>query len=345
MAVQQLGKLVYLEPQKVWQNESTEFAPWLQQNLDQLSSTLGIDIQAAELAVRVGSFVADLVGEDAATSRPVVIESQLGRTDHEHLGRLVAYTAGKDGGVIIWVAPRILPEHRRALEWLNHMGQGELACYGVELEVVQIGDSARGANFKAVVAPKHEAPANDRDQRYQTFFQDVLDQLRARRAGITNASRAGCQQHLGIPTGRAGSAFRLAFTDDARFRIELYNHGAPAASNGNGNGSNNGDAGRQVFNHIRTNEATIEQALGVKLAWERPDGHGASHIAWQWDKPVSIMDPPDKLGELKRWSLNSFFKFRDVMAPYLRNLPTRADLVGLPQLEGLEVEEHNADGR
>jgi hypothetical protein len=341
MAVQQLGKLVYLEPQKVWQSESTEFAPWLQQNLDQLSASLGIDIQAAELAVRVGSFVADLVGEDAATSRPVIIESQLGRSDHEHLGRLVAYTAGKEGGVIIWVAPRILPEHRKALEWLNQTCRGDVGCYGVELEVVQIGDSARGANFKAVVAPKHEPPASDRDQRYQNFFQDVLDQLRARRAGITNTSRAGCQQYLGVPSGRAGSAFRLAFTDDARFRIELYNRGALVEVNGNGHG----EAGKQVFNHIRTNESTIEQALGVKLAWERPDGQGISHIAWQWDKPVSIMDPPDKLSELKRWTLNSFFRFRDVMAPYLRNLPTRADLVGLPQLEGLEIEEHNSDGR
>jgi hypothetical protein len=51
MAVQQLGRLVYLDPQKVWQNEANEFTPWLQQNLDQLSFTLGIDIQAAELAM------------------------------------------------------------------------------------------------------------------------------------------------------------------------------------------------------------------------------------------------------------------------------------------------------
>ena len=335
MAVQQLGKLVYLDPQRVWQDETTEFVPWLQQNLDQLSSTLGIDIQGAELAVWVGNFVADLAAEEAASSRPVIIEGQLGRSDHEHLGRLMTYCAGKEGGAIIWVSPRIQPEHRRALEWLNQVTRGDVSCYGVELEVLQIGESARGANFKVVVAPKQEAPANDREQRYQSFFQDLLDQLRARRAGVTNASRAGGQQYLGMPTGQAGAALRLAFTDDSRFRIELYSrHGA---ANGNGNGN------KQVFSHIRANEGTIEQALGTKLVWERPDNHGVSRIAWQWDKPVAITDSPDKLGELKRWSLNSYFRFRDVMAPYLRSLPTRADLVGLPQLEGLEIEEHNAE--
>jgi hypothetical protein len=333
MAVQQLGKLVYLDPQRVWQDETNEFVPWLQQNLEQLSVTLGIDIQGAELAVLVGNFVADLVGEEAGSSRAVIIEGQLSRSDHEHLGRLMTYCGGKEGGVIVWVAPRIQPEHRRALEWLNQVTRGDVACYGVELEVVQIGESARGANFKMVVGPKHEAPANDRERRYQSFFQDVLDQLRARRAGVTNASQAGHQQYLGMPTGQVGSAFRLAFTDDSHFRIELYSrHGAP---NGNGN--------KQVFNHIRANEGTIEQALGTKLVWERPDNHGVSRIAWQWDKPVTITDSPDKLGELKRWALNSYFRFRDVMAPYLRSLPTRADLVGLPQLEGLEIEEHNAE--
>jgi hypothetical protein len=337
MAVQQLGKLVYLDPQRVWQNEANEFTPWLQQNLDQLSSTLGIDIQAAELAVPVGNFVADLVGEEAGSSRHVIIEGQLGRSDHEHLGRLITYAAGKECGMIIWVAPKIQPEHRRALEWLNQVSRGDVACYAVEVEVVQIGDSARGANFKAVVTPKHAPTSSDRDQRYQSFFQELLDQLRARRAGITNANRAGYHQYLGMPSGRAGSAFRMAFTDDARFRIELFCYSA--SSNGNADGN------KTVFGHIRTNEATIEQALGTKLAWERPDSHGIARVAWQWDKPVTIMDPPDKLGELKRWALNSYFRFRDVMAPYLRNMPTRADLVGLPQLEGLEIEEANAEAR
>jgi hypothetical protein len=263
----------------------------------------------------------------------VIIEGQLGPSDHEHLGRLLTFAAGKDCGTLIWIAPKIQPEHRRALEWLNQMTRGDVSCYGVELEVVQIGDSARGTNFKMVAAPKPESPAGDRDQRYQSFFQDLLDQIRARRAGVTNANRAGCQQHLGLPTGRAGSAFRMAFTDDARFRIELYNY----------SGIGNGDSHKTVFDHLRTHEAAIEQALGSKLLWERPDSHGASHVVWQWDKPVSIMDPPDKLIELMRWSLISYFRFHDVMAPYLRNLPTRADLAGLPQLEGLEIEEANTD--
>ncbi|MSQ07276.1 MAG: DUF4268 domain-containing protein [Dehalococcoidia bacterium] len=343
MAVQQLGKLVYLDPQKVWQNEANEFTPWLQQNLEQLSAVLGIDIQAAEVAVRVGNFVADLVGEEAGSSRLVIIEGQLGRSDHEHLGRLMTYAASKDGGVIIWVAPKIQPEHRRALEWLNQISRGDVSCYGVELEVVQNGDSARGANFKTVVAPKYESLNNDRDQRYRSFFQDLLEQLHARRAGVTNANRAGYQQHLGMPTGRAGSAFRLAFSDDARFRIELYSYSG--SINGTGGPGAVGDGGKSVFSHIRTNEAAIVQALGTKLVRERPDSYGISRIVWQWDKPVSITNSPDKLGELKRWALNNYFRFHDVMAPYLRNLPTRAGLVGLPQLEGLEIEEANAEAR
>ncbi|MBM3942066.1 MAG: DUF4268 domain-containing protein [SAR202 cluster bacterium] len=336
MAVQQLGRLVYLEPHKVWQNESTEFIPWIQQNVDQLSAALGIDIQAAELAVRVSNQVADLAGEEAGSGRTVVIESQLGRSDHDQLGRLVTYSAWKEGGVLVWVSPRIQPEHRRAMDWLNQATGGQVSCYGVELEVVQIGDAARGVNYKVVVSPKQDAQPSERDYRYQGFFQDMLDQMKVRRPGVTNVSRAGYSPYLGTPSGRAGSAFRLAFTDEAQFRIELYNH------NGHG-GAGGADFNKQVFNHMRANESAIEKALGSKLLWERPDAQGNSCISWAWDKPVTIMDPPEKLNELKRWSLNGYFRFRDAVSPYLRNLPSRAELVGLPQLEGLEVEESNPE--
>ena len=38
--------------------------------------------------------------------------------------------------------------------------------------------------------------------------------------------------------------------------------------------------------------------------------------------PVTIMDTSDKLEKLKTWAVYNYFKFRDVMSPYLENLPT-----------------------
>ena len=45
----------------------------------------------------VGGCRADIVCRDAATLSPVVIEAQLERSDHSHLGQVVAYAAGHRG--------------------------------------------------------------------------------------------------------------------------------------------------------------------------------------------------------------------------------------------------------
>jgi hypothetical protein len=124
--VEQLGKLVRLDPRTVWPNEPRDFTPWLQQNIDLLSAAIGVDIQLAEREVAVGDFSADLVGEEPGSNRVVIIENQLERTNHDHLGKLLTYAAGKAGGVIIWVAPEIRPEHRNALDWLNNATQGNI---------------------------------------------------------------------------------------------------------------------------------------------------------------------------------------------------------------------------
>jgi hypothetical protein len=38
--VEQLGKLTRLDPRSVWRSESTEFTPWLQNNIELLATAL-----------------------------------------------------------------------------------------------------------------------------------------------------------------------------------------------------------------------------------------------------------------------------------------------------------------
>ena len=229
MMTEQLGKLVRVNPRDVWTNEATNFTPWLRDNIDYLAEAVGIDIQLVESEVAVGDFSVDLVGEEPGQSRPVIIENQLERTNHTHLGQLLTYAAGKGGGVIIWVSPEIRSEHRNALEWLNESTRGNLNFFGVELEVLQIeGSDLKAPNFKVVVAPKSVVPTLARPQAsqpdklgesYQVFFEDLLQQILP-----GNRRKILTRHHVsGIPTGKRGFQYILIFINrQALFRIELY---------------------------------------------------------------------------------------------------------------------------
>ncbi len=62
---------------------------------------MGIFLSAEERGKRVGPFEADLVASDDE-GNVVVIEDQFGRTDHDHLGKLLTHV--RDFGVNVAVS-------------------------------------------------------------------------------------------------------------------------------------------------------------------------------------------------------------------------------------------------
>ena len=88
----ELGKLNRDEDlRSVWPDEPGDFTPWLAENIDLLGEALNMAIQIEGREISVGSFSVDLVGREIGTDRVVIIENQLSRTDHGHLGQLLAY--------------------------------------------------------------------------------------------------------------------------------------------------------------------------------------------------------------------------------------------------------------
>ena len=79
-----------------------------------------------------GGYSLDIFAHDG-NGRPVVIENQLGTTDHPHLGQLLTYTAGFDANVIVWIAKEFTDEHREALDLLNHRTDEDTEFFGVEI--------------------------------------------------------------------------------------------------------------------------------------------------------------------------------------------------------------------
>lgn len=103
-----LGRLTSIDLREVWTSEAGDFTPWLAlpENLAVLGETLDLELELEAQEKAVGPFRADILCRDTASSAWVLIENQLERTDHSHLGQLLTYASGLEAAMIVWIAGR-----------------------------------------------------------------------------------------------------------------------------------------------------------------------------------------------------------------------------------------------
>lgn len=150
-----LGRLEKVDLRELWNGEATDFTPWLsrEENIAELGEAIGIELEVQEQESRVGLFRADILCKDVVTDHFVLIENQLERTDHTHLGQLMTYAAGLDAVTIVWIAKTFAEEHRAALDWLNNITDESINFFGIVIEAFKIGDSLPAPSFNIVSKP------------------------------------------------------------------------------------------------------------------------------------------------------------------------------------------------
>lgn len=155
-----LGKIEKIEDLRtIWKHEATDFSKWLaeEENLQQLSEAIGIDISLEELESSVGDFNVDIYGTEEGTDRKIIIENQLEYTNHDHLGKIITYAAGKNAQIIVWVVKHARDEHRQAVDWLNNHTDETIGLFLVEVELWKICDSPVAPKFNVVAQPNNWA--------------------------------------------------------------------------------------------------------------------------------------------------------------------------------------------
>ena len=168
----------------VWAHEASDFTPWLSQddNINILADAVGIDITVDEIESSVGSFNVDISAHETGTDRKIIIENQLEDTDHDHLGKLITYAAGKDADIIIWIVKNAREEHRAAIEWLNNSTDEKIGFFLCEVKLYRIGNSEPAVKFEVIEKPnvwvkeiKKSELINETQQfryNYWTLFQE-----------------------------------------------------------------------------------------------------------------------------------------------------------------------------
>jgi len=152
-----LGRLEKVELRDYWKDEAKDFTPWLTEddNINLLGEVVGMELEVQRKEAKVGTFSADILCKDINTDRYVVIENQLERTDHDHLGKVITYCSGLDAYTAIWIAKTFDEEHRAAIDWLNSITDDNYNFFGIELCLYRIGDSAWAPQFDIVAKPNN----------------------------------------------------------------------------------------------------------------------------------------------------------------------------------------------
>lgn len=191
----ELGRLESVDLREAWETEAQDFTPWLAKNLSVLAETLDMELELEAIETNVGPFRADILCKNADGGAWVLIENQLERTNHSHLGQLLTYAAGLNAVTICWIAARFTEEHRATLDWLNEITDDRFRFFGLEVELLRIiGTSPVAPKFNIVSKPNawsrsvtelaDSKSVTPRKQVQREFWSALMQRLDERRSPI-----------------------------------------------------------------------------------------------------------------------------------------------------------------
>lgn len=311
-----LGRLQRVELRNIWQTEAQDFTPWLakEENLALLADTLGIDLELEAVEQTVGPFRADILCKDTLSDRWVLVENQLERTDHTHLGQLMTYAAGLDAVTIVWIAARVAEEHRAAMDWLNEITDAEVRFFALEVELWRIGESPAAPKFNVVSKPNDWSrsttaakrsveetlsPTRALQQRYWSGVQARL----AQHGGQIRPVSAPAQSWLSHGIGKTGVGLNMAMnTRENWVRVEIYLAGRWA---------------KQDFAALEAEKSELEAGFGDVLDWQALPEKQDARICYSINADVSDENDWSRQHD---WLVRHAQRLHDAFRPYVARL-------------------------
>lgn len=266
-----IGKIERVNLRDVWKHEALDFTTWLENNIDTINEALGLTLQNVEREQTAGAFSVDLVAEDES-GNIVIIENQLERSNHDHLGKVITYLTALEAKAAIWIVSEPRPEHVKAVAWLNESSSA--AFYLAKIEAIKIGDSPPAPLLTLITGPSAEAVevGNTKKElaaRYEIrrrFWTGLLDTAKKKSKLHANIS-PGQYNWIGTSGGNPGLSFNYVIRQHDGI-VELYIDSDKESGEGN----------TRIFEGLFDRKSKIEEAFGEPLEWETLEGKRACRI-------------------------------------------------------------------
>lgn len=320
-----LGQLSHVDLRDVWDSESSDFTPWLARpdNIRLLGDTLGLDLELQAREQTVGIFKADILCKETSSDTYVLIENQIERTDHSHLGQLLTYAAGLKAVTIVWISAKFTEEHRAALDWLNDVTDERISFFGLEIELWRIGDSEIAPKFNIVCQPNDWAKtvslnvasaeaselsaAKLLQREYWTAFADYASSQKT----PIRTTKPLPQHWMNIALGRSGTklAAVASFRDgesesfdthEIRAEVVLYDSNA-----------------KSYFAQLLGAKDAIEKEVGEAMKWHNP---ATARMCRIWVRRSTNLEDKSDWPEQHKWLLLKLEALYRVFSARVRNL-------------------------
>lgn len=305
----ELGKITVVKDlRSVWKNEAYDFTEWLAQeeNICLLGEELGLDISLIKTEANVGSFNVDILAEEPQTADKIIIENQLERTNHDHLGKIITYASGYDAKYIIWIVKDVRDEHSQAITWLNEHTDKNINFFLVKIELWKIGNSAIAPKFQIVARPnewgkavKNSAGKETEATKAQSFSYNLWSEFKE--YALQHNPKYSLQSPLrqnwyNISMGTSSAWLCLkTITSKKNICCQFYIY-------------NN----HNLFRFMEQHKDEIEEKIGFLLEWDYKEDRKSSYI--EVKKTFDFLNKEEYLS----WMYNTVGRFYDVFRQYMK---------------------------
>lgn len=279
-----LGKLTKVEDlREVWKHEALDFTRWLAapENMALLSDTVGLNITTVQVEGNIGDFNVDIFAVDETSGKKIIIENQLEKTNHDHLGKIITYASGKDATYIVWIVKKARNEHRQAIDWLNEHTDIELNFFLIEMELWQIDNSPLAPKFQIVCQPNEWTKMVK-----ESYGSGEITELKTKQGEFWDDFNTYCKQekvNFSLRKALPHHWYDIAI-GTSRAHISLWlNSKKKSIGCSLYIGGRDKDENKNLYTYIATRKEHIEEVLGQRLEWSILENKKTSTIGISTD--------------------------------------------------------------
>jgi hypothetical protein len=300
-----IGKIEKVPLREIWKHEATELTKWLQENPDVISDVVGFQLVNIEREQSTGNFNVDLIAENTSGDS-IIIENQLEKSNHDHLGKILTYLTSFDAKIAIWICSDPRPEHIKAISWLNE--STDCSFYILKIEGIKIGDSKPAALLTLIVGPSEitkEAGTKKREKselhenRYK--FWEMLIKRSKEKHNLFGSISPSDYTWVGAGAGKSGLQYTFWLTKED-IKIILYID--------RGKGSD--DENLNILNQLKEKKNEIETIFGSELEWLEMEDKRVSEIRKVY-KLGGVNSPEEKWQEIIETATDGMVMFEKAL--------------------------------